>query len=259
VSGGRAGVGDTSDWAWGLATMIAIYIAGGISGAHLNPAMSLMLWIFRGFPSEKLPSYIAAQMIGAFLATLIAFGLYQPGIIALGEPNLARSGTAGNFITFPKAIWVDTSTAFFTEFTGTAILAVTVLALGDDANAPPGAGMNAFIIGLVIVILSMAFGWSTGLAMNPARDFGPRVALHILGYGDDGHSLFANGYWFFVAWLGPIGGALCGGFLYDAAIFTGGESPINYPPKRMKRATRKWKKRWQARFRKTEKMIKEVN
>ncbi|KAF2423208.1 aquaporin [Tothia fuscella] len=258
VSGGRAGVGDTSDWAWGLATMIAIYIAGGISGAHLNPAMSIMLWIFRGFPSEKLPMYFAAQMLGAFLAALIAFGLYQPGILALGVPSLARSGTAGNFITFPKEVWVDTSTAFFNEFIGTAILAITVLALGDDANAPPGAGMNAFIIGLVIVILSMSFGWNTGLAMNPARDFGPRVALHVLGYGDDSQSLFADGYWFFVAWLGPISGALLGGFLYDAAIFTGGESPVNYPPKRMKRATRKWKKRWQARFNRTKGAVKEI-
>jgi aquaglyceroporin related protein len=258
VSGGRAGVGDTSDWAWGLATMVAIYIAGGISGAHLNPAMSIMLWIYRGFPFEKVPIYITAQMIGAFLAAFVSFGIYQPGILALGEPNLARSGTAGNFITFPKDIWVSGRVAFFTELTGTTILAITVLALGDDANAPPGAGMNAFIIGLVIVILSMSFGWNTGLAMNPARDFGPRVALHVLGYGNDGNSLFNDGYWFYVAWLGPITGALLGGLLYDAAIFTGGESPVNYPTKRMKRATRKWKKRWQARFRRTKKNFKEV-
>ncbi|QDS76585.1 hypothetical protein FKW77_007186 [Venturia effusa] len=260
VSRGRAGVGDTADWAWGLATMVAIYIAGGISGAHLNPAMSLMLWIYRGFPFEKVPTYIIAQMLGAFLAALIAFGIYQPGILALGEPATALGGTAGNFITFPKETWANGSTAFFTEFTGTTILAITVLALGDDANAPPGAGMNAFIIGLVIVILSMAFGWNTGLAMNPARDFGPRVALHLLGFRNDvyGNNLFADGYWFFVAWLGPISGALLGGFLYDAAIFTGGESPVNYPTKRMKRATRKWKKRWQARFWRTTRKIKEV-
>ncbi|KAE9965401.1 hypothetical protein BLS_007672 [Venturia inaequalis] len=258
VSRGRAGVGDTADWAWGLATMVAIYIAGGISGAHLNPAMSLMLWIYRGFPFEKVPIYVMAQMLGAFLAALIAFGIYQPGIVALGEPATAFGGTAGNFITFPKETWVNGSTAFFTEFASTTILAITVLALGDDSNAPPGAGMNAFIIGLVIVILSISFGWNTGLAMNPARDFGPRVALHLLGYRNDtrGNSLFADGYWFFVAWLGPISGALLGGFLYDAAIFTGGESPVNYPTKRMKRATRKWKKRWQARFRRTTKKIK---
>jgi aquaglyceroporin related protein len=181
--------------------------------------------------------------------------VFKPGIIALGEPNLAKSGTAGNFITFPRAEWVDDWHAFGTEFTGTTILAITVLALGDDANAPPGAGMNAFIIGLVITVLSMAFGWNTGLAMNPVRDFGPRVALSFLGYGDD---LFSNGYWFRVAWLGPIAGAISGGFLYDAAIFVGGESPVNYPPKRIKRAARKWRKRWAGRFRRTRQKVKEV-
>jgi aquaglyceroporin related protein len=110
--------------------------------------------------------------------------------------------------------------------------------------------MNAFIIGLVVAVLGMAFGYNTGLAMNPARDFGPRVALSLLGYGrrQSSPSLFADGYWFRVAWLGPLAGAVLGGFLYDSMIFVGGESPVNYPTQRIKRAGRKWKNRWRARF-----------
>lgn len=256
--------------------MVAIYIAGGISGAHLNPAISIMLCIYRGFPLRKVPIYIAAQMLGAFLATLIAFGIFQPGLIALqvGRDLLAEGQYAStlsqltavpqasavlvNFITFPRTAWVDISTAFLTEMTGTSILTVSVLALGDDTNAPPGAGMNAFIIGLVVALLGMALGYNTGLAMNPARDFGPRVALAVLGYGRGplSPSLFADGYWFRVAWLGPLAGTILGGFLYDTMIFVGGESPVNYPTERIKRVARNWRNsfntsigrtRWKAR------------
>lgn len=154
-----------ANWAWGLASMIGIYIAGGISGAHLNPAVSIMLWIFRGFPLRKIPGYALAQFVGAFLAALIAFGLYRTSIIEYaGSVDMATSGTASAFVTHPQHSYIDASTAFFTEFVGTAILAVVVLALGDDSNAPPGAGMNAFIMGLVITVLLMAFGSNTGLA-----------------------------------------------------------------------------------------------
>ncbi|OAL36967.1 hypothetical protein AYO20_03736 [Fonsecaea nubica] len=279
VSRGAAGVNDTGTWAWGFATMLAIYIAGGISGAHLNPAISLMLYIYRGFPLRKIPVYVAAQMLGAFLAALVAFGIFQPGLIALQlhaaqeqqshlvEQKLAEGiGSASvfplvspmstvvlsNFLTFPRASWVDSGTAYLAELAGTTILTISVLALGDDTNAPPGAGMNAFIVGLLVTVLGMAFGYITGLAMNPARDFGPRLAMLVLGHGNF-KTLFADGYWFKVAWLGPISGAILGGLLYDAAIFVGGESPVNYPTRRIRRAARKWGKRWRARmnFRRT--------
>ncbi|KAH7390146.1 aquaporin-like protein [Cadophora sp. MPI-SDFR-AT-0126] len=236
TSNSAAGNEATTDWAWGLATMVGIYVAGGISGAHLNPAISIMLWIYRGFPLRKVPVYVLAQLLGAFIAALISFGLYRNGIIAYGGSDLANGGTAGAFITYPRQAYIDPATAFFTEFTGTAILAVAVLALGDDTNAPPGAGMNAFVLGLIVTVLSMAFGYNTGAAMNPARDLGPRLALLAVGYGN---GIFRNGYWFYGPWCGPLSGAIFGAFLYDAAIFVGGESPVNYPRKRMVRA---WKK-----------------
>jgi aquaglyceroporin related protein len=209
TSNNRAGNEETTDWAWGLATMVGIYIAGGISGAHLNPAISIMLYIYRGFPLRKVPMYLAAQIIGAFLAGLIAFGLFRKDIIAYGGSDLGNSGTLSSFITYPRYSWIDAGTAFFTEFTATAILGIAVLALGDDGNAPPGAGMNALIIGLVIVVLSMAFGDNTGAAMNPSRDFGPRLAVLVAGYGGD---VFRNGYWIYGRGLRRLVVRYLGGF-----------------------------------------------
>src|ERR1700742_3719105 len=143
VSRGTAGVADTGTWAWGLSTMIAIYIARGISGAHLNPAISLMLYIYRGFPLRKLPVYIAAQMLGAVLAALISFGLFKPGLLALmqddrnslpqqplllsqplgvvrasSDVSLPPSHTLAllsNFLTFPRSPWVTYPIAFLAE------------------------------------------------------------------------------------------------------------------------------------------------
>ncbi|KAI9047074.1 hypothetical protein LZ554_009147 [Drepanopeziza brunnea f. sp. 'monogermtubi'] len=249
TSKNTAGNAATTDWAWGLASMIGIYIAGGISGAHLNPAISIMLWIYRGFPLGKIPAYMFAQILGAFLAALIAFGLYKNGIVDYGGSDLGVGGTASAFVTFPRFEYLDVSESFFTEFTGTSILAIAVLALGDDANAPPGAGMNAFILGLIITVISMAFGYNTGAALNPARDFGPRLALLAVGYG--AKNVFPNsGYFIWGPWCGPIAGAIFGAFLYDVAIFVGGESPVNYPRKRMIRASKKWQKRMGQRYRK---------
>lgn len=224
--------------------MVAIYIAGGISGAHLNPAISIMLYVYRGFPLRKVPVYIFAQVLGAFIAALVAYGLYRESIIAYGGSNLANSGTLSSFITYPRYAAINGVTAFFNEFIGTTILAVAVLALGDDSNAPPGAGMGALVIGLLVTVNSMAFGRQTGLAANPSRDLGPRLALLAVGYGTD---IFKNGYWVYGPIVAPICGALFGAFLYDAAIFVGGESPVNYPRRRVKRAAHKWKKRTAAR------------
>ncbi|KAK8173714.1 putative MIP transporter [Phyllosticta citrichinensis] len=229
----------TNYFAWGFATMLGIYIAGGISGAHLNPAVSLMLWIFRGFPLRKVPGYIVAQVFGAFVAAFIAFGIYQDIIVSWGGTDLGAGGTAAAFLTYPRSVDVDT--AFFTEFVGTAILTIAILALGDDTNAPPGAGMSALIMGLVITVECMAFSNNTGCAMNPSRDFGPRLALLALGYGTD---LFQNTWWFYGPWGATLTGAFSGALLYDVLIFVGGESPVNYPRARFKRAEKRWREEW---------------
>lgn len=209
---------NTLNWAWGFATMIAIYVSGGISGAHLNPTLTMTLWFYRGFPKRKMPEFWAGQFLGAFIAPFIAYGVYYAAIQNYIAAN-GEAGIVGSFITSPGHDFVGKATAFFNEFVGTVFLVITIMALGDDQNAPPGAGMNSFIVGLVITALTFAFAFNTGMALNPARDFGPRLALLCLGYGGD---LFTDPYWFF----GPFAATLCGAFVgagvYDFAIFTGG-------------------------------------
>lgn len=235
---------NTTAWAWGFATMIGIYISGGISGAHLNPAITIMLWFYRGFPKRKMLPYFAAQFLGAFIAALTAYGLYLASIQAFNATGDSTK-IADGFVTSQRYTFIDVATGFFNEFMGTAILAATVLALGDDQNAPPGAGMNSLIIGLVITALNFGFAYQTGAAMNPSRDFGPRLALLVLGYGRD---LFTNPYWFYGPWAGTVLGAMVGAALYDICIFTGGESPINYPWTRTKRSFKKGKAKWRRRL-----------
>lgn len=235
---------NTLNWAWGFATMIAIYVSGGISGAHLNPTLTMTLWFYRGFPKRKMPEFWAGQFLGAFVAPFIAYGLYYAAIQNYIATN-GNAGVIGSFVTNPGQSYVDTATAFFNEFVGTVFLVITIMALGDDQNAPPGAGMNSFIVGLVITALTFAFSFNTGMALNPSRDFGPRLALLCLGYGGQ---LFTDPYWFY----GPFAGSLCGAFvgagIYDFFIFTGGESPINYPWGRTKRAAIKSKDKWARRL-----------
>jgi aquaglyceroporin related protein len=245
----------SANWAWGLGIMIGIYIAGGISGGHLNPAISILLCVFRGFPAKKTAVYITAQMIGAILAGLLAYGLYHDAIFAYAG-TLSATSTGSSFYTQP-ASFTGPATSFFTEFIATGILACAILALGDDSNAPPGAGMHAFIVGLVVTVLTMAFGYNTGACLNPARDFGPRLATLIVGYG---RTVFtANDcWWLWGAWGGTITGALVGGLFYDAAIFVGGESPINYPKRRRRRARMKMQKRWWRRIGRNGKKVREL-
>ena len=105
--------------------------------------------------------------------------------------------------------------------------------------------MNSLVIGLVITALNLAFANQTGAALNPSRDFGPRLAMLALGYGSD---LFTDPYWFYGPWAGSLCGAFVGAALYDICIFTGGESPINYPWTRTKRSYRKGKAKWARRL-----------
>jgi aquaglyceroporin related protein len=103
--------------------------------------------------------------------------------------------------------------------------------------------MNALIMGLVVTVCSMAFGYNTGAAMNPSRDLGPRLAVLALGYGGSVFSDY-DFWWLYGPWAATITGAILGAFLYDAAIFVGGESPVNYPRARIRRAGHKWRVKW---------------
>ncbi|RVX71325.1 hypothetical protein B0A52_04899 [Exophiala mesophila] len=215
----------TAYLAWGLGVMLGIYMAGGVSGAHLNPAISIVLSIFRGFPWSLCVQYMIAQMLGAVMASAIVYGLYRDAILDYAAHDVVRAGPA--FYTQPRD-GLSNASAFFTEFAATAIAAGSILALGDESNAPPGAGMHAFIIGLLITAECMAFSYNTGTALNPARDLGPRLIVWAAGFGSQVITL--RSWWFIWGpWCGTISGGIFGAWVYDVFIFTGGESPVNYP------------------------------
>ncbi|KAJ5937793.1 Major intrinsic protein [Penicillium verhagenii] len=237
TSSGEAGSYMSQSVAWGFGFMVAIYIAGGTSGGHLNPAFSIALSVFRGFPARKVVIYITAQLLGAITAGGIAYAIYHDAImnVAAKTQTPQNAGlSAEAMITAPKA-FVHPATAFFTEFLGSAILFGAIVALGDDTNSPPGAGMQAFILGILITVVVLALGYNTGGCFNCARDFGPRLVVLMAGWGGD---VFreTHAWWVWGPWCADISGALFGALVYDLAIFTGGESPINYPARRRKRA-----------------------
>lgn len=130
----------------------------------MNPAITIALSVFRGFPARRCVIYIAAQLLGAITAGGIAYALYHDAIVnvaATAGVSQGESVAATALITAPKP-FVHPATAFFTEFVGSALLFGAVLALGDDSNAPPGAGMQAFIMGILISIIILALGYNTG-------------------------------------------------------------------------------------------------
>ncbi|MBV9072937.1 MAG: aquaporin family protein [Acidobacteria bacterium] len=193
---------------WGLAVTMGIYIAGKISGAHLNPAVTLSLAIFRGFPWRNVIPYSIAQTAGAFLAAAVVYRNYLPAFHQV-DPNLEH--TAGVFTTFP-AFPTWPSAGFLDQVIGTALLLLLIFAITDEFNAPPGANLAPLMIGLVVVAIGMSFGGMHGYPINPARDFGPRLFTVLAGFRNNG---FSNGSH---AWLVPILGPLTGGVL-GAAIY----------------------------------------
>ncbi|GHO95340.1 aquaporin [Reticulibacter mediterranei] len=197
---------------WGLAVMLGIYVAGAISGAHINPAVTLALAARGKFPWNKVLPYWAAQMLGAFVAAAILYFVYQGAIVnATGAKNVADA-VGGVFYTSPKP-FVGPFGAFCDEFVGTALLVGLIFAIVDARNQPVQANLNPFIIGMLIVAIGASFGLNTGYAINPARDFGPRLWIAIVSGGAS-----LNTYYTLVAIIAPLLGGVAGAFIYDFTI-----------------------------------------
>lgn len=198
-------------FAWGLGVVMGIYTAGKISGAHLNPAVTLALAVFRGFPWSKFVPYVVAQTAGAFLAAAIVFLSYRPAFLKF-DPLLEK--TAGIFATFPA--FPDLPfTGFLDQVIGTAILLFLIFAITDDRNHQVGQ-LAPILIGLVVVAIGMSFGALHGYAINPARDFGPRLFTVLAGFKNNG--LTDGTTVFLIPIVGPLIGGLIGAALYDFAI-----------------------------------------
>ncbi|KAI0178831.1 aquaporin-like protein [Hypoxylon sp. FL1284] len=216
---------ETSCWAWGFAWMFGIYLGGGVSGAHMNPAISITLSIFRGFPWRHCIVYIFVQILASIVAGALAYGVYRDTILHV-DPTMTN--TAKTFFSSPQE-WVSLTSAVADQIVGSAITSIAVLALGDDANNPPGAGMHAFVLGLLVTTMKFTLGYNIGSALNPASDFGPRLIAWAVGYR--GNELWGTGWWFYGPVASTLAGSLIGAVLYDGLIFLGSESPVNYKTK----------------------------
>ncbi|MBX5450649.1 MIP/aquaporin family protein [Thermogemmatispora sp.] len=206
---------------WGLAVMLGIYVAGAISGAHLNPAVTLALAVRGKFDWGKVVPYWVAQVLGGFVAAAILYFVYQGALVhalALNHLTIGQiadpNGYGGVFYTSPKP-FVGTFGAFCDEFVGTALLVGLIFAITDGRNQPVQANLNPLIIGLLVVAIGASFGLNTGYAINPARDFGPRLWIALVS---GGASLSANNYYFWIPIVAPLLGGVVGAFIYDFTI-----------------------------------------
>jgi glycerol uptake facilitator protein len=191
---------------WGLAVAIAVYVVGKFSGAHINPAVTIGLAAIGEFPWAKVPMYVAAQMIGGFVGGIIVYLHYLPHweVTEDKDAKLAVFAT-GPAINNPVANLIS-------EIIGTAVLVFGILGIGANEFAK---GLNPLIVGILIIAIGLSLGGTTGYAINPARDLGPRIAhffLPIAGKRDSDWSY---------AWIpvvGPIIGGVAGAMLYKLAF-----------------------------------------
>jgi glycerol uptake facilitator protein len=213
-------------WGWGLAVTFGVYVAGGVSGAHINPAVTIAFAARRGFPWRKVPGYIAAQVAGAFVGALLVYIVYKGAIdsyeranhIVRGDPSSVP--TFSIFATFPAKYLGNWVGPFVDQVVGTAFLVGFVFAVVDEFNQPPRGNLAPWIIGLAVVAIGLSFGANAGYAINPARDFGPRLFALIAGWGKvaiPGNYDNVSGY-LWIPIVGPILGGVIGAFVYDVGI-----------------------------------------
>ncbi len=207
---------------WGLGVAIAIYCTAGVSGAHLNPAVTIALATFHGFDKANVIPYIFAQLLGAFCSATLVYALYSNlfvdyeianGFLRGSEAGLS---TAGIFSTYPHPS-ISILGAIAVEFVITAILMFGILALGDERNGAPRGAMNPVLIGLLIAVIGGSLGPLTGFALNPARDFGPKLFAYLAGW-DYALTGAREIPYFIVPILAPIAGACFGGWAYPKLI-----------------------------------------
>ncbi len=211
---------NTIVFGWAFAVVVAVYTVGGVSGAHINPAVTLALALKRGFPWAKVGPYMIAQVVGAFLGALGVFLAYGDGLVKAGLPNVWCTGPGS---VFGQAFWGGTAAAgttgtpygmigaLITEILGTAVLLWGVLGTGDSKNIGVGASLGGLMVGFTVLSVGLSLGGPSGYAINPARDFGPRVFGLVVGT----QGLVNGIYWLVVPIIGPLIGGPLGAYTYD--------------------------------------------
>jgi glycerol uptake facilitator protein len=205
--------------AWGLAITIAIYVTGSVSGTHANPAVTLSLAVYRGFPWRKVPSYVAAQIFGAMIGAALVHQMWGPVIDAYNAAHgltRAGGGAASVFFTAPGA-YITPVHAFWNEVVLTGILLLGIFAITCEFNnVAPMANSSALIIGLLVACIGASAGNLEGWPLNPARDFGPRLFCWLTGWGNSALPGLQNYWWVPIA--GPLVGGVAGAGVYQFLV-----------------------------------------
>jgi glycerol uptake facilitator protein len=236
IGSGRTSGPDTAllgggDWllitfGWALAVMFAIYTVGGVTGAHINPAITLGAAIRKQLPWSKVPRYWVAQILGAFVGAALVFLVYNNAInhydqvhhIVKGQANSLP--TYSTFATFPAPYFHNVLGPLVDEIVGTFFLALFVFAVTDEYNLPPESNLGPVVVGFIVLAVGISFGANSGYAINPARDFGPRMFAWAAGWGKiafPGNYGWINQY-FWIPIIGPLLGGALAAPVYDLGI-----------------------------------------
>lgn len=216
-------------WGWAFAVAFAIYIAGGISGAHLNPAVTLAFAVRRRFPWKKVPAYWAAQLAGAFAGAALVYAVYFEAIDAFNKASKTARDASGGlatfsiFATFPAPYFGGNNWGpFLDQIVGTMFLLMLIAAIVDERNMGGfDKHLAPLMVGLLIAAIGISFGANAGYAINPARDLGPRLFAWLAGWGQVAMPGTVDGsfsWYFWVPIVGPLIGGVIGVIIYDLFI-----------------------------------------
>lgn len=195
---------------WGLAVVMGVYVSGTVSGAHINPAVTLGLASIGSFPWDKVPMYIGAQMLGAMIGAVVVFLNYLPH----WEETKDKAAKLAIFSTAPGTSDKVRSTYsnLMSEIIGTFILMLGILFIGANEFAD---GLNPLVVGILIVAIGMSLGGATGYAINPARDLGPRIIHALLPIPNKGKSDWEYSW---IPVVGPLIGGVHGSLFYQVVF-----------------------------------------
>jgi glycerol uptake facilitator protein len=209
---------NTITFGWAFAVIVAVYVSAGVSGAHLNPAVTLALAVKRGFAWGKVLPYMIAQIFGAFLGAAGVYLIYRDGLVAAGMPNVWCTGPGSVVdVAFAGGAAIVRSapysmvTCIIAEIIGTAVLLWGILASGDSRNTGLMHNLGPFLVGGTVLAVGLSLGGPSGYAINPARDFGPRLFGALVGTT----GLFDGMYWLIVPIISTLIGGVIGAFTYD--------------------------------------------
>eukprot|EP01117_Protostelium_nocturnum_P016175 TRINITY_DN6352_c0_g1_i1.p2 TRINITY_DN6352_c0_g1~~TRINITY_DN6352_c0_g1_i1.p2 ORF type:complete len:419 (-),score=151.58 TRINITY_DN6352_c0_g1_i1:30-1286(-) len=225
LSGGANGNWLTIAFGWAMGIWAAIYVVGGISGAHLNPAVTLAFAVYRRFPWKKVVIFWIAQLLGAFAGAAIVYGNYKSafdaynaqyngGLKTTPGDGIGNNPTAGVFSSFP-APFTTTEGRFFEELIATCLL-VLVLFGSSDANNMSAGKNGPLVVAFTLLGITVSIGWQTGFALNPARDLGPRMLSAAAGWGSSVFTAYHGYTWIPV--VATFSGALVAGAIYHVFI-----------------------------------------